>query len=216
MREPHLSHTSRCRVGVLVLVSLGKSVPMSSSPCLSRSRRAAPPAWPNSRDLAPSLRQLPHADLVSAGHRTGTSPSTTQTCGLPTLRLPLKRYVKRIGPPSDASGRGSAARRGATGGYDASMAGLSKDAELERLVLSGGPLRIDEVVAVARGRVPVELSDEGRKRMSAAREVVERAVAEGRRVYGVSTGFGLLANTPIAPSDLRELQRRIVLSHATG
>src|SRR6266498_5587935 len=90
MREPHLSHTSRCRVGVLVLVSLGKSVPMSSSPCLSRSRRAAPPAWPNSRDLAPSLRQLPHADLVSAGHRTGTSPSTTQTCGLPTLRLPLR------------------------------------------------------------------------------------------------------------------------------
>jgi histidine ammonia-lyase len=100
--------------------------------------------------------------------------------------------------------------------YDAGMAGLSDEAALERLVLSGGPLRIDEVVAVARGRVPVELSDEGRKRMSAAREVVERAVAEGRRVYGVSTGFGLLANTPIAPTDLRELQRRIVVSHATG
>src|SRR6266540_7521114 len=96
------------------------------------------------------------------------------------------------------------------------MAELGKGAELERVVLSGGPLRIDEVVAVARGRVPVELSDQGRKRMTAAREVVERAVAEGRRVYGVSTGFGLLANTPIAPSDLRELQRRIVLYHATG
>src|SRR6266508_6031350 len=95
------------------------------------------------------------------------------------------------------------------------MAGLSKGAEPERLVLSGGPLRIDQVVAVARGRVAVELSDQGRKRMSAALEVVERAVAEGRRVYGVSTGFGLLANTPIAPADLRELQRRIVLSHAT-
>ncbi len=62
----------------------------------------------------------------------------------------------------------------------------------------------------------MELGDEGRKRMAEAREVVERAVAEGRRVYGVSTGFGLLANTPIAPSDLRELQRRIVLSHAAG
>src|SRR6266545_7978474 len=96
------------------------------------------------------------------------------------------------------------------------MAGLSKDAELERLVLSGGPLRIDEVVGVARGRVAVEFGDAGRKRMGAAREVVERVVAEGRRAYGVSTGFGLLANTPIAPADLRELQRRIVLSHATG
>jgi histidine ammonia-lyase len=96
------------------------------------------------------------------------------------------------------------------------MAGLSKDAGLERVVLSGGRLRIDEVVDVARGGLRVELADAGRKRMTAAREVVERVVAEGKRAYGVSTGFGLLANTPIAPSDLRELQRRIVLSHATG
>ncbi|HYJ71957.1 MAG TPA: histidine ammonia-lyase [Actinomycetota bacterium] len=85
-----------------------------------------------------------------------------------------------------------------------------------RVVLTGGPLGVAEVVAVARDRVPVELGSEGRKRMAAAREVVERAVAEGRRVYGVSTGFGLLANTAVDPADLEELQRRIVLSHATG
>ncbi|HEV2824233.1 MAG TPA: aromatic amino acid lyase, partial [Actinomycetota bacterium] len=85
-----------------------------------------------------------------------------------------------------------------------------------RVVLTGGPLGVAEVVAVARGRVPVELAEEGRKRMAAARDVVERAVTEGRRVYGVSTGFGLLANTAVAPADLEELQRRIVLSHATA
>ena len=84
------------------------------------------------------------------------------------------------------------------------------------MVLTGGPLGIGEVVAVARGPVPVELGEEGRKRMAAARDVVERAVAEGRRVYGVSTGFGLLANTAVDPADLEELQRRIVLSHATA
>jgi histidine ammonia-lyase len=86
----------------------------------------------------------------------------------------------------------------------------------DRVVLTGGPLGVAEVVAVARRRVPVELGEEGRKRMAAARDVVERAVAEGRRVYGVSTGFGLLANTAVDPADLEELQRRIVLSHATA
>lgn len=86
----------------------------------------------------------------------------------------------------------------------------------ERIVLTGGPLTIGEVVAVARGRVPVTLGEEGRKRLAAAREVVERVVASGQRVYGVSTGFGLLENTPVPPAELEELQRRVVLSHAVA
>jgi histidine ammonia-lyase len=90
------------------------------------------------------------------------------------------------------------------------------DIGLDRIVLSGGPLSVADVVAVARGGVPVELGEAGRARMAPARDVVERVVAEGRRVYGVSTGFGLLANTAVAPGDLEELQHRIVLSHATG
>jgi len=41
-------------------------------------------------------------------------------------------------------------------------------------------------------------------------------VARGDTVYGVNTGFGLLANTSIAKNDLEELQRNLVLSHACG
>src|SRR6266545_2663509 len=96
------------------------------------------------------------------------------------------------------------------------MRRLDDGVTVDRVVLSGGPLRIADVVAVARDGVPVEVGEEARARMLPARAVVERAVTEGRRVYGVSTGFGLLANTAVAPRDLEELQRRIVLSHATG
>ncbi|MFP3458790.1 aromatic amino acid lyase, partial [Psychrobacter sp. SIMBA_152] len=39
---------------------------------------------------------------------------------------------------------------------------------------------------------------------------------QGRVVYGINTGFGLLANTRIPPERLTDLQRRIVLSHAAG
>ncbi len=96
------------------------------------------------------------------------------------------------------------------------MTRLGEDVGLDRIVLAGGPLSIADVVAVARGRASAELGDGGRARMAPAREVVERLVAEGRQAYGVSTGFGLLASTAVAPGDLEELQRRIVLSHATG
>src|SRR5690606_22510057 len=39
---------------------------------------------------------------------------------------------------------------------------------------------------------------------------------EGRTVYGINTGFGLLANTSIAAEDLETLQKNLVLSHACG
>ncbi len=45
---------------------------------------------------------------------------------------------------------------------------------------------------------------------------VDRVIAEGRTVYGINTGFGLLAQTRIPADRLRELQRSIVLSHAAG
>ena len=45
---------------------------------------------------------------------------------------------------------------------------------------------------------------------------IEHIVARGDTVYGVNTGFGLLANTSIAHDDLEALQRNLVLSHACG
>ena len=45
---------------------------------------------------------------------------------------------------------------------------------------------------------------------------IDDIVARGETVYGVNTGFGLLANTSIAHDDLEALQRNLVLSHACG
>jgi len=79
----------------------------------------------------------------------------------------------------------------------------------------GEPLSLGDVVAVARGE-PVAFGEEAATRVRGAREVVERAVAEGRTVYGVTTGFGALADTRIDPAEAAELQHRIVRSHATA
>ncbi|MBL4894097.1 MAG: histidine ammonia-lyase [Emcibacter sp.] len=49
-----------------------------------------------------------------------------------------------------------------------------------------------------------------------SRKTVEDIIAQGRTVYGINTGFGLLASTSIADDKLEELQTNLVLSHSTG
>ena len=84
------------------------------------------------------------------------------------------------------------------------------------VTITGGPLSVDEVVAVARGGATVELDPTAISAISAGREVVERAVADGRTLYGVTTGFGALADIRIADEDLEAMQLSLVRSHAAG
>ncbi len=88
--------------------------------------------------------------------------------------------------------------------------------EQSEIVLTGADLSIADVESVARGGRRVRLGDEARARMLEAREVVERLVAAGETVYGVTTGFGDLANTFIEPSQSARLQENLLLSHAVG
>lgn len=61
----------------------------------------------------------------------------------------------------------------------------------ERLVeLSGEDLTVDDVVAVARGRARIVVSDEAFRRVRLARDVVEAVLARGDAVYGLNTGVG--------------------------
>jgi histidine ammonia-lyase len=60
------------------------------------------------------------------------------------------------------------------------------------------------------------LDDSSMKRVAEAAASVERIVAGGNTVYGVNTGFGLLANTRIPDDRLAELQTNLILSHSAG
>ena len=80
----------------------------------------------------------------------------------------------------------------------------------------GVPLTIADVVRVARQRVPVDLAAEARPRIVSSRAYVDTLVAADRTVYGITTGFGRLASVRIAASDVRQLQRNLLVSHAMG
>ncbi len=84
------------------------------------------------------------------------------------------------------------------------------------LPLTGRDLTIDNVTEVARGRRAVSLDPEAADRMRATREVIERLVEGDAPVYGVTTGFGDLADVRIEPDQTAELQRNLVRSHAAG
>jgi histidine ammonia-lyase len=84
------------------------------------------------------------------------------------------------------------------------------------VVLTGADLTIADVEAVARGVAGSVLDKDARARMEEARAVVERLVAAGEVVYGITTGFGDLATAFIPPADARRLQENLLVSHAVG
>ena len=61
-----------------------------------------------------------------------------------------------------------------------------------------------------------QLDDASMQRVATSAEAVSRIVAGGETVYGVNTGFGLLANTRIPNERLAELQTNLILSHSAG
>lgn len=74
-------------------------------------------------------------------------------------------------------------------------------AELRTVYQSNPPIVIDESLWIGVQR---------------ASDVVKSIVADGKAVYGINTGFGLLAQTRIPDDKLKELQRNLVLSHSAG
>ena len=84
------------------------------------------------------------------------------------------------------------------------------------VVLQPGSLVLSDLRGIARSEVKVTLDPGCRADVDAAAKTIADIVSEGRTVYGVNTGFGLLANKSIAPSELADLQRNIVLSHSAG
>jgi histidine ammonia-lyase len=85
-----------------------------------------------------------------------------------------------------------------------------------RVLVTGDPLTIEQVVAVARSQATTAMGPEVAERMAPARRIVEEAVASDAIVYGVTTGFGALASTRVEREEAAELQVNLLRSHAAG
>ena len=82
--------------------------------------------------------------------------------------------------------------------------------------MDGRSLTLEQFLAVAREKRGVSLAADANASMATTRRSVERAVANGRAIYGVTTGFGGLSHKTISSAQARELQVSLVRSHASG
>jgi len=86
----------------------------------------------------------------------------------------------------------------------------------DHFVLHPGDLALADLRRLGATPIAVALDDACRGPIDDAARAVADVLAEGRRVYGVNTGFGSLARQAIADDRLADLQRRLVLSHSAG
>ena len=88
--------------------------------------------------------------------------------------------------------------------------------KMRALNLTGHDLKRSDFYDVVLGRRPVRLAREAIEKMRRSRRVVEKMLSEHRVVYGVTTGFGKLADQKISEGEIRQLQVNLVRSHACG
>jgi histidine ammonia-lyase len=84
------------------------------------------------------------------------------------------------------------------------------------LQLSGQPLPLREIAAIAGGSLELQIAPSAIAQMDASRDVVRRVAEDPLPVYGINTGFGKLCEVRISNGELARLQLNLVRSHACG
>jgi histidine ammonia-lyase len=77
-------------------------------------------------------------------------------------------------------------------------------------------LTVDKTIALASGKIKGLLNDEAVKKIKESQQHVQQIVQNNKTVYGINTGFGILANTKISEEDTATLQHKILQSHSVG
>jgi len=77
-------------------------------------------------------------------------------------------------------------------------------------------LTTSKTIAIASGKLKAQLNNDARSKIKASHQYVQQIVEENKTVYGINTGFGILANTAISKEDTATLQYKILQSHSVG
>src|SRR6476660_1485084 len=77
-------------------------------------------------------------------------------------------------------------------------------------------LTVSKAIALAAGKLRGIITPETSRKIKNSQQCVQTIVEHERTVYGINTGFGILANTKISEKDTATLQHKILQSHSVG
>jgi histidine ammonia-lyase len=77
-------------------------------------------------------------------------------------------------------------------------------------------LTIQTAIDLAAGTIKGILADDVRNKINKSQQAIQSMTDKGDTVYGVTTGFGILANKKISEEDAVLLQYKILQSHSVG
>src|SRR5690349_18744178 len=77
-------------------------------------------------------------------------------------------------------------------------------------------LTSEKAIAIASGSIKAVLNEQAIQKIKTSQQHVQQIVENNKTVYGINTGFGILANTKISEEDTRTLQHKILQSHSVG
>jgi histidine ammonia-lyase len=87
---------------------------------------------------------------------------------------------------------------------------------VNRIIIDGNTLTLEEILSVARQSHEVFLSEEAKEKVVCSRKYVDGIVNSTKPVYGINTGFGKFSDIGISKENCKILQRNLILSHACG
>lgn len=87
---------------------------------------------------------------------------------------------------------------------------------MNKIIITGETLTLEEVVLVCRNYYQVELSQAAIEKINKSRKVVDDFVDNGDVIYGITTGFGKFSDVTISKEESRLLQKNLIITHAVG
>jgi histidine ammonia-lyase len=87
---------------------------------------------------------------------------------------------------------------------------------MSKVLIDGCSLTLEDFINVTRNGYQVELTEEAKELVLRSRKVVDDLVDAKKVVYGITTGFGKFSDVTISKDEAQDLQRNLIISHATG